>query len=54
MSVSVIVVIGAIMLAGIVVNNGIVLVDRMNQLRRRSAPGRGGACRPAASACGPS
>lgn len=34
MSVSVIAVIGAIMLAGIVVNNGIVLVDRMNQLRR--------------------
>ncbi len=35
MSVSVIAVIGAIMLAGIVVNNGIVLVDRINQLRRR-------------------
>jgi len=33
-SVSVIAVIGAIMLAGIVVNNGIVLVDRINQLRR--------------------
>jgi len=33
MSVSVIAVIGAIMLAGIVVNNGIVLVDRINQLR---------------------
>jgi HAE1 family hydrophobic/amphiphilic exporter-1 len=33
MSISVIAVIGAIMLAGIVVNNGIVLVDRMNQLR---------------------
>lgn len=32
---SVIAVIGAVMLAGIVVNNGIVLVDRMNQLRRR-------------------
>jgi HAE1 family hydrophobic/amphiphilic exporter-1 len=32
---SVFAVIGAIMLAGIVVNNGIVLVDRMNQLRRR-------------------
>jgi HAE1 family hydrophobic/amphiphilic exporter-1 len=32
--ISVIVVIGAIMLAGIVVNNGIVLVDRINQLRR--------------------
>ena len=32
---SVIAVIGAIMLAGIVVNNGIVLVDRINQLRRR-------------------
>jgi HAE1 family hydrophobic/amphiphilic exporter-1 len=31
---SVIAGIGAIMLAGIVVNNGIVLVDRMNQLRR--------------------
>jgi HAE1 family hydrophobic/amphiphilic exporter-1 len=31
---SVIAVIGAIMLAGIVVNNGIVLVDRVNQLRR--------------------
>nr|MBC8426202.1 efflux RND transporter permease subunit [bacterium] len=34
-SVSVIAVIGAIMLAGIVVNNGIVLVDRINKLRRR-------------------
>jgi len=34
MSISVIAVIGAIMLAGIVVNNGIVLVDRINQLRR--------------------
>jgi HAE1 family hydrophobic/amphiphilic exporter-1 len=33
MSISVIAVIGAIMLAGIVVNNGIVLVDRINQLR---------------------
>jgi HAE1 family hydrophobic/amphiphilic exporter-1 len=33
--ISVIAVIGAIMLAGIVVNNGIVLVDRINQLRRR-------------------
>ncbi|MDO9694183.1 MAG: efflux RND transporter permease subunit [Candidatus Latescibacteria bacterium] len=32
--ISVIAVIGAIMLAGIVVNNGIVLVDRINQLRR--------------------
>ncbi|MEZ5063598.1 MAG: efflux RND transporter permease subunit [bacterium] len=35
---SVIAAIGAIMLAGIVVNNGIVLVDRINQLRRRSRP----------------
>jgi len=34
-TVSVIAVIGAIMLAGIVVNNGIVLVDRINKLRRR-------------------
>ena len=34
MSISVITVIGAIMLAGIVVNNGIVLVDRINQLRQ--------------------
>ena len=34
MSISVIAVIGAIMLAGIVVNNGIVLVDRINQLRQ--------------------
>jgi HAE1 family hydrophobic/amphiphilic exporter-1 len=33
-TVSVIAVIGAIMLMGIVVNNGIVLVDRINQLRR--------------------
>jgi HAE1 family hydrophobic/amphiphilic exporter-1 len=32
--ISVIAVIGSIMLAGIVVNNGIVLVDRINQLRR--------------------
>jgi hydrophobic/amphiphilic exporter-1 (mainly G- bacteria), HAE1 family len=31
---SIFAVIGAIMLAGIVVNNGIVLIDRMNQLRR--------------------
>ncbi len=35
MSVSVIAIIGAIMLAGIVVNNGIVLVDRINQLRQQ-------------------
>ncbi len=35
MVISVIVVIGAIMLAGIVVNNGIVLVTRINQLRTR-------------------
>ena len=35
LSVSVIAIIGAIMLAGIVVNNGIVLVDRINQLRAR-------------------
>ncbi|HMB70382.1 MAG TPA: efflux RND transporter permease subunit, partial [bacterium] len=34
-SLSVIAGIGAIMLAGIVVNNGIVLVDRINQLRKR-------------------
>ncbi|MCP4570744.1 MAG: efflux RND transporter permease subunit [bacterium] len=33
-SLSVIAAIGAIMLAGIVVNNGIVLVDRINQLRK--------------------
>jgi HAE1 family hydrophobic/amphiphilic exporter-1 len=33
--VSILAAIGAIMLAGIVVNNGIVLVDRINQLRRR-------------------
>ena len=33
--ISILVAIGAIMLAGIVVNNGIVLVDRINQLRRR-------------------
>ncbi len=38
LAVSVIAVIGAIMLAGIVVNNGIVLVDRINQLRRAGAP----------------
>lgn len=37
LSVSVISIIGAIMLAGIVVNNGIVLVDRINQLRREGA-----------------
>lgn len=36
MPVSVISAIGAIMLSGIVVNNGIVLVDRINQLRRGS------------------
>jgi HAE1 family hydrophobic/amphiphilic exporter-1 len=34
-SLSVVVFIGAIMLAGIVVNNGIVLIDYINQLRRR-------------------
>ena len=34
LSISVIAAIGSIMLAGIVVNNGIVLVDRINQLRR--------------------
>jgi len=34
-SISVIAIIGAIMLAGIVVNNGIVLVDRINQLRQQ-------------------
>jgi len=34
MPISVISAIGAIMLSGIVVNNGIVLVDRINQLRR--------------------
>ena len=38
MSISVIAVIGAIMLAGIVVNNGIVLVDRINQLRQAGLP----------------
>jgi HAE1 family hydrophobic/amphiphilic exporter-1 len=32
--------IGGIMLAGIVVNNGIILVDRINQLRRRLPLGR--------------
>jgi HAE1 family hydrophobic/amphiphilic exporter-1 len=37
MSISVIAVIGAIMLAGIVVNNGIVLVDRINQLKKTSS-----------------
>jgi len=35
MPISVISAIGAIMLSGIVVNNGIVLVDRINQLRRK-------------------
>ncbi len=38
MNISVIAVIGGIMLAGIVVNNGIVLVDRINQLRRLGLP----------------
>ncbi|MFH2052707.1 MAG: efflux RND transporter permease subunit [bacterium] len=38
LSVSVIAIIGAIMLAGIVVNNGIVLVDRINQLRQLRLP----------------
>ncbi len=37
--ISVVAGIGAVMLAGIVVNNGIVLVDRANQLRRRLPPG---------------
>ncbi|NNE43112.1 MAG: efflux RND transporter permease subunit, partial [Gemmatimonadetes bacterium] len=36
--ISVVAGIGAIMLAGIVVNNGIVLVDRINQLRRGKLP----------------
>jgi HAE1 family hydrophobic/amphiphilic exporter-1 len=35
---SVVAAIGAIMLAGIVVNNGIVLVDRINQYRRARVP----------------
>jgi HAE1 family hydrophobic/amphiphilic exporter-1 len=35
---SVVVFIGLIMLAGIVVNNAIVLVDRINQMRRRGLP----------------
>ncbi len=48
MSVSVIAVIGAIMLSGIVVNNGIVLVDRINQLRRLR-PSLGQAVRDAAA-----
>jgi HAE1 family hydrophobic/amphiphilic exporter-1 len=34
-SLSIVVFIGAIMLSGIVVNNGIVLIDYINQLRRR-------------------
>ncbi len=38
--VSVVVMIGAIMLAGIVVNNGIVLVDLIGRLRRRGLPVR--------------
>jgi len=36
-SISVVVIIGAIMLSGIVVNNGIVLIDYINALRRRGA-----------------
>ena len=36
-SLSVVVFIGAIMLAGIVVNNGIVLIDYINTLRKRGA-----------------
>lgn len=39
-TVSVVVFIGLIMLAGIVVNNAIVLVDRINQLRRQGKPQR--------------
>jgi len=39
-SVSVVVMIGGIMLAGIAVNNGIVLVDLINQLRRQGVPVR--------------
>jgi HAE1 family hydrophobic/amphiphilic exporter-1 len=38
--VSVVVFLGMIMLAGIVVNNAIVLVDYINQLRRRGMPKR--------------
>jgi HAE1 family hydrophobic/amphiphilic exporter-1 len=37
-SLSIVVFIGAIMLSGIVVNNGIVLIDYINQLRRRGEP----------------
>ena len=51
---SVFAVIGAIMLAGIVVNNGIVLVDRMNQLRRAGREAVAPRARPAARALRPS
>ena len=47
---SVIAAIGAIMLAGIVVNNGIVLVDRINQLRRERSNWPTPSARPGASA----
>jgi HAE1 family hydrophobic/amphiphilic exporter-1 len=36
-TISIVVLIGAILLAGIVVNNAIILVDYTNQLRRRGA-----------------
>jgi hydrophobic/amphiphilic exporter-1 (mainly G- bacteria), HAE1 family len=37
-SISVVAVIGAVMLAGIVVNNAIVLIDAVNQLRKKGVP----------------
>ncbi len=42
------------MLAGIVVNNGIVLIDWVNQLRRRGVPRREALVEAGLAACGPS
>ncbi|HEU5162441.1 MAG TPA: efflux RND transporter permease subunit, partial [Thermoanaerobaculia bacterium] len=39
-SISLVAMIGIVMLAGIVVNNGIVLIDWVNQLRRQGVPRR--------------
>ena len=52
-SLSVVVFLGLIMLAGIVVNNAIVLVDYINHLRRDGMPKFEAICRPGRCASGP-
>lgn len=53
MEVSVISLIGFVMLVGVIVNNGIVLVDYINQLRLEGMGRRKPSSRPASPACGP-